>query len=123
MCPIKPLEIDTKVEKGTTIVTLSGHIATPESQVVSEAFDRLIADSISKIVVDMKGVEIITSDGLGALIRARKAVTEAGGQLVLSGLEGNIRSVFKMTRLDKIFTLYDSVAQAVAALSSQMTSP
>ena len=117
MCPIKPLEIDTRVEKETTVVTLSGHIATTESQLVSEAFDRLIADGVARIVVDMRGVEIITADGLGALIRARKAITEAGGLLVLSGIVGNIRSVFKMTRLDKIFTLYDSAPAAVEALN------
>jgi anti-sigma B factor antagonist len=116
VCPIKPLEIDTRVEGAVTLMSLSGHIATAESQVLSDAFDRLISDRIQRIVVDMKGVEIITSDGLGALIRARKAVAENGGRLVLSGLEGNIRSVFKMTRLDKIFTLYDTVPSAVAAL-------
>ena len=114
--PIKPLEIDSRLEGAVTLMCLSGHIATAESQVLSEAFDRLIADGIQRIVVDMKRVEIITSDGLGALIRARKAVTENGGRLVLSGLEGNIRNVFKMTRLDKIFSLYDTAPSAIAAL-------
>lgn len=87
-----------------------------ESQVVNEMFERLIADGCTCIAVDMSRVEIITSDGLGVLIRARKAVGDHGGRLVLSGLTGNIRDVFKMTRLDKIFTLYDSVDVAAASL-------
>ena len=116
MCPIKPLEIDTRREGTATVVTLAGHISTMESQVVGEAFDRLIADGCTSIAVDMSRVEIITSDGLGVLIRARKAVGDHGGKFVLSGLTGNIRDVFKMTRLDKIFTLYESVDAAAASL-------
>jgi len=114
--PIKPLEIESKQEGPATILTLSGHIATPESQVLSEALERLVADRAQKIVVDLYGVELITSDGLGALIRARKAVSEVGGTLVLSGIHGNILDVFKMTRLDKIFSLYPSVDTAVEAI-------
>lgn len=117
MSPIKPLEIDTKEQGSATIVTLTGHIATPESQVVSNEFERIIAEGVTKIAVDLKGVNLITSDGLGALIRARKAATENGGMLVLSGVEGNIRDVFKMTRLDKIFTICDTVEEAANALT------
>jgi len=117
VCPIKPLEIDTKQEGVATVVTLSGHIATAESQVVSETFERLIADGVVKICVDMQGIDIITSDGLGALIRARKAASDNAGQLVLACVEGNILDIFRMTRLDKIFSLFDSVETALASLA------
>lgn len=99
------------------LLTLGGHISTSESQVVSETLQRLVSEGATKIVVDMKNVDIITSDGLGALIRARKSAAEIGGKLVLSGVRGNILDVFKMTRLDKIFSLYDTADTAVAAVS------
>ena len=99
------------------MLTLGGHISTMEAQVVSETLERLVAERIQRIVVDMSGVDLITSDGLGALIRARKSSNEMGGTVVLCGLHGNILDVFRMTRLDKIFLLYDSVDSAVTALS------
>lgn len=117
MCPIKPLEIECSQAGPATVLTLSGHISTTESQVVSEALQRLMSEGSQRLVVDMAGVDLITSDGLGALIRARKTSAEVGGTLVLSGVKGNILDVFRMTRLDKIFTLYESVDSAVAALS------
>lgn len=116
MSPIKPLEIDCKLVGDARVLTLGGHITTAESQVVSENLSRLVADGTNPIVVDMTNVDIITSDGLGALIRARKASAEAGGTLALSGVKGNILDVFRMTRLDKIFPLYDSVGAAIKAL-------
>ena len=116
MSPIKPLEIDCREVGPARLLTLGGHISTSESQVVSETLQRLVSDGATKIVVDLANVDIITSDGLGALIRARKASTEAGGSLALSGVKGNILDVFRMTRLDKIFPLYDSVGTAVKAL-------
>lgn len=118
MNAIKPIEINTRVIGRTAILTLKGHISTAESQVLSESLDAVICDNFATVVVDMADVEIITSDGLGALIRARKAASEAGGQLILSGLRGNIRDLFKMTRLDKIFTIVDSVDGALAAASN-----
>lgn len=116
MSPIKPLEIDCKVVGDARVLTLGGHITTAESQIVSENLSRLVSDSPKPIVVDMANVDIITSDGLGALIRARKASAESGGTLALSGVKGNILDVFRMTRLDKIFPLYDSVNAALNAL-------
>jgi len=118
MCPIKPLEIECREQGSATVLALSGHIATVESQLVSENLERLVSDEVAKIVVDMKNVDLITSDGLGALIRARKSSSEAGGRLVLAGVHGNILDIFRMTRLDKIFSLYDTVDEAVAAVSA-----
>ncbi len=115
MSPIKPIEIDCKKVGPATVMTLSGHISTAESRLVSENLERIIAEKTLNLVVDMSGVDIITSDGLGALIRARKSSGEAGGTVVLSGLQGNILDIFRMTRLDKIFSLYDSVDEAVAS--------
>ena len=99
-----------------SVLTLGGHIATAESHVVSENLTRLVAEGPRAVVVDMYNVDLITSDGLGALIRARKAASESGSALLLAGVRGNILDIFRTTRLDKIFPLYDSVDAAVSSL-------
>jgi len=114
--PIKPLEINCRRVGAASILALGGHIATPESRVVGENLERIISEGSKAIVVDMQNVDLITSDGLGALIRARKAASESGAALALCGVRGNILDVFRMTRLDKIFSIYDSVDAAVSAL-------
>lgn len=112
---MKPLEINTRTEGNATVVTVSGHIAGFEAEVLSAPFVELIEAKALLVIVDLAGVELITSDGLGVLIRSRKAVAEYGGRLVLCGLEGNVLDVFKMTRLDKVFSMYETTGAALAA--------
>ncbi len=115
MCAMKPVEIEIRELNGAYLVSVSGHLAAAEISYLCAALEDLVNKKADTIVVDLKNVEIITSEGLGALIRTRKAVGEYGGQFVLSGLVGNVLDVFVMTRLDKVFRLYDTPEAAVEA--------
>lgn len=109
--------MSTERRGGAIVVTLKGHIATAESQVLSQSLEAVVCDGFDLLVIDLSDVEIITSDGLGALIRAKKSVTEAGGTFAIAGVRGNIRELFRMTRLDKLFAMYDSADEALKALA------
>jgi len=118
MCPVRPLEIERRQEGPATVVKLSGHISASEAEELSSYFNDLIEQGADLVVIDLKDVEIITSDGLGVLIRTRKALTESGGKLYLCGIHGNVLEVFQMTRLDKIFAVYDTPDSALTAASA-----
>lgn len=68
------------------------------------------------IVLDLSDVTFIDSSGLGALISCLKAMGQ-GGELVLSGTRGTVTSMFKLTRMDKVFRMFSQTDEAVAALS------
>ncbi len=64
-----------------------------------------------KLVLDFSKVQFLSSAMLGLLIRIKKIVEDKGGQLRLAGINPKIMGVFKITRLDKVFTIVeDSVA-------------
>ena len=91
MCAMKPIKIEVEEKEGAHLVTVSGHLAAGEINYLSAALEDLFAKQApGLIVVDLKGVQIITSEGLGVLIRARKTASESGGNLVLCGLSGNV---------------------------------
>lgn len=115
MCAMRPVEIEIRQLDGAYLVSVSGHLAAAEISYLSAALEDLINKKADTIVVDLKDVEIITSEGLGLLIRTRKTVGEYGGKFALSGLVGNVLDVFVMTRLDKIFRMYDTPEAAVEA--------
>ncbi|MCD6406131.1 MAG: STAS domain-containing protein [Planctomycetes bacterium] len=110
---MKPLEINTEKAEGVTFVTVSGYITASERDDLDTALESLTDEHEKFIIVDLKDLELITSDGLGVLIRAHKAAVEYGGRFVLCGLKGNVLDVFRMTALDKVLQLYDSVDAAV----------
>jgi anti-sigma B factor antagonist len=67
------------------------------------------------IVLDLSQVEFIDSSGLGALIATRKALRQ-DGELALCGANDNVATMFRLTRMNKIFRMYGSVEEAAAAL-------
>ncbi len=76
-----------------------------------------IREGNKRIVLDISMVEFIDSSGLGAIISGLKAVGE-DGKLVVSGSTENVRSMFRLTRMDRIFSIYDTEQEAVHALTA-----
>jgi anti-sigma B factor antagonist len=68
------------------------------------------------IVLDLGSVSFIDSSGLGALVSCLKTMGR-DGNLVVSGAHGAVATMFKLTRLDRVFRMYASNDLAVAALS------
>jgi anti-sigma B factor antagonist len=66
------------------------------------------------LLVDFSKTGYIDSSGLGALVSISKKVREQGGDLRLSGLNEDLRSLFELTKLDTLFAIADSSAQALA---------
>lgn len=56
------------------------------------------------ILLDMHCVDFMDSSGLGAMIAVHKAMPE-GVALVLQGLTPNVDRVFRLTRMDTVFTI------------------
>lgn len=68
------------------------------------------------IVLDLSNVSFIDSSGLGALISCLKSMGNQE-ELVLSGTSGTVASMFKLTRMDKVFRMFPTSDEAVTALS------
>ena len=67
---------------------------------------------------EASGVVVVGVDGqliVGNRHDLKKKVREVGGDLRLAGLNEDLRSLFELTKLDTLFTLVDSVEEAVAA--------
>ncbi len=69
------------------------------------------------LVVDMTGLEFITSAGLRALLLAQRSLSAQGAQLIVSGVKGVVREVFRIARFDTLLSVADSTEKAVAQVS------
>jgi anti-sigma B factor antagonist len=70
----------------------------------------------ARIILDMSQVAFIDSSGLGAVVAAMKAIGP-DRQLELSGLTETVQKVFRLTRMDTIFKIHDTLAFGVAKAS------
>jgi anti-sigma B factor antagonist len=69
------------------------------------------------LVISFADVKFLTSAVLGLLIRVSKKVYESDGQLKLCCIDPKILEIFKITRLDKVFDIYDDREQALQAIT------
>lgn len=77
------------------------------------AIVRLFAAGKRKILIDLAQVDFMDSSGLGALISGYKTANSCGGALRLAGLRPQVRSIFELTRLHRVFEIFPGVDQGL----------
>ncbi len=70
----------------------------------------IIARGSGGILLDLASVGFLDSSGLGAIIALHKAMPP-GRQLELAGLTPNVARVFRLTHMDSVFTIHDTVPE------------
>lgn len=110
------MQLDRRNVDNALIVTplderLDARVATDFKEQMAE----LIASGHTKILLDLSRVEFIDSSGLGAIVSSLKRMG-GRGDLVVCGLQDTILTMFRLTRMDRVFQIFDDEQQAVAAL-------
>ena len=108
------LQIDVARHDGYTILSPQGEIDFATGPQLKEALTELLVAGEVNLVVDLLRVDFIESTGLGALIGGRRRAHALRGSLVLVCTADQMLKVFRITGLDKVFTIHDSVEAATA---------
>jgi anti-sigma B factor antagonist len=99
------------------VVAVSGEVDVYSAPALKERLTELLQSGVNTVVVDLSGVGFLDSTGLGALVEARSATTEAGGSLPLVCNHERILKLFTITGLDGVFAIHASVDEAVASVA------
>lgn len=100
-------------EKGMqTVVSIAGDIDAYHSPRLKEELEKYIKGDTAEIILDISEVPYIDSAGLGTLVSILRETRTHKKNLKLVGLRQNIKRIFEMTRLDKIFEIFDTVDES-----------
>lgn len=83
-------------------------------EIEDQLFELVKGEGRVKLLLNFKNVEHLSSAALGMLINLEKQVSQKSGQLMLSDINPQIYEVFKITRLNKMFEIHDTAAQALS---------
>ncbi len=118
MADIKP-RISVEYAENATVVTFIDEKILEESDIHSlqESVMSVIEEAKRlNLILDFCNVQFLSSAVLGLLMRISKKVYEQEGQLRLCNISPRIYEIFKITRLNKIFDIYENVKSATESL-------
>jgi len=110
------VQIAARSATGGTILDITGDIDLAHSPAVRKALLSEIKEKKTpKVFLNLEKVRYIDSSGIASLVEGLKASRDQGSRLILYGLSKSVREVMELSRLQKIFEIHESEAQALGS--------
>jgi anti-sigma B factor antagonist len=107
------MQISARRDDETTIFDVSGDIDFANSPDIRQSVLHEIREArVPRVVVNLSQVPYIDSSGVATLIEGLKASRDLGSRFILFGLSTSAR---QLSRLNKVFEIYNNEAEALAA--------
>lgn len=113
------LQIDVRRDGNYAILDLVGEVDAYTAGRFREIMLGVIEEGHKNIIISMASVEYIDSSGLGALVGGLKRVSEHNGRIVIVCDNYQVKKVFEITGLEKVFTIYAVEKDAINAVSGK----
>ena len=113
------MAIKTKIIDDVGIIKLKGPLmGGDETTNVHENVKHMVSEDIKKIVLDLHGVRWMNSHGIGMLMGCYSTMQNVQGVMVLCRLSEKVENLLDMTKVIKLFDIYEGVREAVKALQT-----
>jgi anti-sigma B factor antagonist len=108
------LELQRKrIPPDIAVLEMSGRIVMGNnSRDVELALGELLREQARKIILDLQGVTMVDSTGVGILVVCQGRIAKEGGQLRVAGAKGIVDEVLRMASVHKLVPFFPSVAEA-----------
>ena len=107
------MQHEVREQGGATIVAFEGDVDLQSSPAARKILLECV-DKGSTVLVDLSGVEYIDSSGVASLVESFQNARKKNQQYVLVSVSEGAMRVLQLARLDKVFTICDSVDDALA---------
>ena len=111
------MQIKEVENNGVTILVIEGDIDLNSSPQMRTKFGELIQRQAVKIVINFGKVDYIDSSGLATLVEMLQRLKKSQGQMRLAHMSEKVKNLFEVTKLDKLFRIYNSEVEAMATFS------
>jgi anti-sigma B factor antagonist len=104
---------DRRIDGKAHVIAVSGEVDLFTAPEFKQRVLAPIAEGIDRVIVDLTATTFIDSSSLGALIGAHRRLQQRGGLLVVACDSDAIAKTFRITGLDGVFTIVNSVQAAL----------
>lgn len=112
------MDIRTEISEGVTVLFIrEDRLDANNSEELKTELRRLFENGIKDLILDLKEVHFIDSSGLGVLVSGYKNASILHGTLKLSSLQSQVKSMFELTRLHRVFDIFTTLDDALQSYS------
>jgi anti-sigma B factor antagonist len=109
------MEISSESFKRADLITVTGRIDSSNAPELEAALSAVTDGGRYNIVLDLSGIEYMSSAGLRAIVGAYRECRNHGGDVRIANPSDRMREVFDLAGLTAIFAIYDDTTAAVGS--------
>ncbi len=114
------MAVNIKETNNVAIVEIKGKLIDGSlAEEVKRKLHNLLDEGQKNVVVDLGGVDYISSSGFTLLISGLKSMREKGGDLKLANISGKAKELLSTTKLDLVFEEFDTAEKAAKSYSNK----
>lgn len=110
------MEITQEKVNDIAVISLSGRLNVTTTAELEQVFTKLLEEKQTKVLVECRELEYISSAGLRVLLTAEKQFKKISGEIALAGLSQNVKQVFEISGFTSIFPIYTTRDEAVKSM-------
>ena len=107
------MEVKSSQQNGVAVIQVTGEVNISTSPDLKKSFEKMPS---LKVIIDLEKVGYVDSSGLATLVEILKKSKSQGGQLALAGLSDKVKSLFEITKLDKLFSIFPNQQAALTKI-------
>ena len=113
------MELNAHYHNNITVLYLGGRFDAYETPAVVEWLQSTAQTDPAYILVNMADVKFIDSTGLATLVQGMKHCRQNNGDLYVCNLQAPVRNIFRLTRLEKAISVFNTETEALAAFEAR----
>jgi len=111
------MAVKTEAKNGLMVCRIDGEIDINTAPDIKRAFDRLVSKKEPKIIINLSRVTYVDSSGLATLVEVLKNMRAYGGRMKLTNMAPKIKSLFEITKLEKLFEIMSDEEDAISTFA------
>jgi anti-anti-sigma factor len=100
------------------VVQPSGILDGTKADQFRQEISNLVESNVDIVLIDLHDVTYMDESGLTSLVLAMKTVRAAGGKLFICSVNGQIKMLFELTHMDRVFDIYPCREEFESAIKS-----
>jgi anti-sigma B factor antagonist len=108
------MAVKAESKNGLMVCHIDGEIDINTAPDIKRSFDKLLVKKEPKIVINLTKVTYVDSSGLATLVEILKNMRSYGGKMKLANMSPKIKSLFEITKLEKLFDIVASEEDAIS---------